>query len=47
MVQFILTEKNSFINKWEMVTFGGFFFLKNIKFDVIGMKDIASRRIVN
>lgn len=28
MVQFILTEKNSFINKWEMVTFGGFFFGK-------------------
>lgn len=28
MVQFILTEKNSFINKWEMVTFGGFFFWK-------------------
>lgn len=34
-MEFILTEENFFINKWEIVTFGVFFFfLENVKFNV-------------
>lgn len=32
-MEFILTEENFFINKWEIVTFG-VFFLENVKFNV-------------
>lgn len=34
-MEFILTEENFFINKWEIVTFGVFFFfLENVKLNV-------------